>query len=178
MSLPSTPVSVSLPSVDVIGSLSSVAQAAYSVAIPVLQKALENQMLQALVVSAAVGTIAYFARQVYVYAAEKVRGLFFSSIAIKNTDQNFHTILDFISEKCVKEDSPSMIATSKKRRLHWRKAYIEYLNGQSEASNMDFRPRQDTAKRFTYRGSQILMFRKKGETLTVGYSREPKQLET
>ena len=101
-----------------------------------LKKVIDNQMLQAVVVSGAVGIIAYFSQQLYTFIYEKLRGLFLSSISIKNTDENFHTILDFISEKCVKEDSPAMMATSRKKRLHWRKAYIEYLNGASEAAQM------------------------------------------
>ena len=167
---------ISWPSIDV--TFWSVGDMAYSTAVSVLQKVFDNQMVQALVVSAAFAAICYLVREVYNFVSAKVKGLFFSTIAIKNTDENFNTILDFISEKCVREDSPAMIATSKKRKLHWRKAYIEYLNGASEASKMDYRPEENTAKHFVYRDSTILMFRRKGQTLTVGWSREPKQLET
>jgi len=50
--------------------------------------------------------------------------------------------------------------------------------GEKKVDELDIRPNDDSSLHtFNYRGTGVTVFRKKGETLTVGWSRTPMVLE-
>ena len=70
--------------------------------------------------------------------------------------------------------------TTKEKKRSWKEWKAEYLGtAEKKAPELDLRPNDDGGLHsFIYKGSTIHFYRRKGETLTVGYSRQPLKLES
>lgn len=142
----------------------------------------ENMVLQALIT----GQIAYFLqssiREIFIYVWEWFHS-FYSSITIENTDRNFDAILLYSSLLCNKTNknnssNTALIATTADKNISYAEKYRNFLLGQREADTLDYRPANAQIRTFHYRGHRVLMSRNKGEVLTIGWERSPKQMET
>eukprot|EP01038_Epipyxis_sp_PR26KG_P013782 gene13782-18487_t len=137
-----------------------------------------NPFLQTFLVGSIGTTIVYSINTLWRYTWSKVYALFRSDITINNTDPSYTAVIDFITEAFLKDQigaTGNMQVSTKKKKFTW-KDWKKEFSGMSklEAPTLDLRPNDDSAIHIIkYKGYDITFYRKKGETLTVGYDRTP-----
>ena len=139
-----------------------------------------NPMLQAFLAPSIIGVILYWLNQLWSSVLERVRAACYSSVTIESVDENYLTVLDFISKKCVATESATVLATTKKsNKGTWLQRWRDEDNGlRKKIPEFEFRP-GDSAEWhiFEYDGYRLMMLRKKGETIMTGHDRRPQTLE-
>jgi hypothetical protein len=119
--------------------------------------------------------------KIYLHLHEKIHKLFFRSVTIKNADENYVTVLNFISKRCEMTTAHHVAETYKKKNKTWKDHMQEWRTGQSsEERKFSFRPSDSKGTMATlfYKGRRIIMTRTLGSTITVGWERKPMEMES
>merc|ERR1719453_2166128 len=75
--------------------------------------------------------------------------------------------------------SGCLIASTQKRQKTWKDWRTEFLTGQRKPPKMSYHPANNNDVHFiNYAGTNILMHRRKGETVIAGWERVPMEMET
>lgn len=143
---------------------------------------LANQFLQTLFLGSAGGSIVYFISVSSKVLSSRLYGMFRSDITIRSTDPNYMAVVDFITERflnAVAGARSSMEVTTRKKKQTWKEQRAYYMGvGDKKADEVDIRPGDDSSLHtFEYMGTMMTFYRKKKETLCVGYERKPMLME-
>lgn len=151
----------------------------FSQAVSTLKSWLRNNQILQTVVLGSVGTSLFFALGAALkFGLAKIYSWYRTDVTINNVDPSYDAIIDFITEKYLKTQTGGtcnmQVSTFSKKRTFkdWKRDLTGI--GNVDIPKLDLRPASDSALHmFNYQGHNITFFRKKGETITVGYDRKP-----
>ena len=132
-----------------------------------------NQFVQ-LAVVAAIGSVAYKAQQLLRMAWLRFLNTFRCQIRLQNREREIYdAVIAFISrQKMVR--STVLLAEKKKVKLSWMERVKIWSTGEDPKPELDLKPDNTSALyTFMYKGKRVALYRKKGETITTGYNRQP-----
>lgn len=138
-----------------------------------------NQILQTFVFGSASGSLVYCLKLIWDQVWGRVYSKFRTDITIQNTDPAYEAVVDFINENHLTSAQSSMQVNTRKYDKTWKQEIREHMYGASkEAPQLDLKPNDDgQIHSFIYKSVTIQFYRKKGETLITGYSRQPSKME-
>jgi hypothetical protein len=124
-----------------------------------------NPILQAFLAPSLTGVVLYWVNQLSSTVIDRFRSLCYSSIFIESSDENYATVLDFICDKCVADESASLLATTKKKNGIWRQEWRDETSGmRKKTPTFAFRPAKSSEWHiFEYKGRRFMALRMKGE---------------
>lgn len=137
-----------------------------------------NPMMESMVAGGLISYAIYQLQSLYREIVFRIQALFYCSISIRNTDQNYTTVVDFITKFCSQDKTSLQCTTKKVSRT--RKDWIKEWNGVADKQipDMEYRPNRNTVSSFMYKGRRFVLYRAKGSTVTTGYDRRPLEMET
>ena len=138
-----------------------------------------NQFLQTFIFGSVSGSLVYVLKLVGDQIWGRVYSRFRTDITIQNTDPVYTAVVDFINENYLQSAQSSMQVNTRKNKKTWKQRYREELYGTTkEPPELDLRPNDNgQIHSFVYKSVSIEFYRKKGETLITGYSRQPLKME-
>lgn len=138
----------------------------------------QNQILQAFIASSFLGCASYLLLLLTNSALAWLRGRTYCSVTISSKDRNFDKVIDFIAKQGM-VSSGCLIASTQKKQKTWKDWRTEFLTGQRKPPKMSYHPANNNDVHFiNYAGTNILMHRRKGETVIAGWERVPMEMET
>jgi len=138
----------------------------------------QNQILQAFIASSVLGATSYILILLTNSLLAWLRGRTYCSVTISSKDRNFEKVIDFIAKQGM-VSSGCLIASTQKKQKTWKDWRIEFLTGQRKPPKMAYHPANNNDVHFIhYAGTNILMHRRKGETVIAGWERVPMEMET
>ena len=141
-----------------------------------------NQLLQTFVFGT-LSTSAYFLScGFYNLVIKRLYSFYRCEITIQNTDTSYRDVIVYVTEKFLKNQAgaTSNMQVTTLKKSSWKQSINgKYSAGKkTEAPKLEMTPNDDSAIHFfSYKGYTITLFRKKGQTITVGWERRPISME-
>ena len=144
---------------------------------------LNNQILQTFLFGSLSGSLVYGFNFVGNQIYNAIYSTFRSDVTINNSDPNYDAVVDYITDNflhCSDGHKSSMQVSTRKKKKSWRDYRDQYMDiTRKVIPQLDVRPNnQGGFVNFTYCGVDITFYRKKGETLTIGWERRPHVVES
>mmetsp|Transcript_20724 Transcript_20724/g.36868 ORF Transcript_20724/g.36868 Transcript_20724/m.36868 type:complete len:952 (-) Transcript_20724:288-3143(-) len=138
----------------------------------------KNPLMESMVATGVISYILYTIRSLTRQTWEDLKAMFYCSITVRNTDENYNAVVDYVTKFC-SQDKSSLVATTKKAKWN-RKTWRDQWNGigPKKAPEIELRPTRNVVTSFRYKGHRIFLYRTKGETITTGYDRRPLTMES
>lgn len=136
-------------------------------------KSRDNQFVQLAVVGAA-GSIIYKAQQLLRMLWTRVLSNFRCQVRLQNREREIYdAVIAFISRQKMVQ-STVLLAEKKRVKLSWMERVKIWSTGEDPKPELDLKPDNTSALyTFMYNGKRVALYRKKGETITTGYNRQP-----
>jgi mitochondrial chaperone BCS1 len=140
---------------------------------------MENQFLQGMLVPGIISVLSYGIWKLYLQLDTYLRTHLLRSVTIKKEDDNYDTVVAYITKKYVVDSQSFVAETYKQKRKTWKEWRNEFMTGKLEKPRFAFRPSDVSGaiSFFKYNGHRIMMTRNKGQTVMVGHDRKPLALE-
>jgi len=140
-----------------------------------------NQFMQTVVFGTCATGLAYYIREFSGVLINRFRAWLWSTVTIRNTDPNYNAVIDYITDNFLSKIAGArgcLQATTAKKNMTWREKRQSWLGNLKSIPTIEIRPNDDSSRHtFEFEGTEITCYRRKGETMTVGYARQPKVME-
>ncbi|GAB5359569.1 hypothetical protein AAMO2058_000554700 [Amorphochlora amoebiformis] len=138
----------------------------------------KNPIMESMVATGIISYLVYSVQDFFKRMFSEIKSMFYCSITVQNTDENYAAIVDYVSRFCARDKS-SLVATTKKEKWTIKK-WRNRRNGirEKKAPELDLRPTRNLVTSFHYKGHRIFFYRRKGQTITTGWERRPLTMES
>ena len=133
----------------------------------------DNQFVQLAVVGAA-GSLIYKGQQLLRMLWTRTLNNFRCQVRLQNREREIYdAVINFIARQKMVQ-STVLLAEKKRVKLSWTERVKIWSTGEDLKPELDLKPdNTSTLYTFIYNGKRVALYRKKGETITTGYNRQP-----
>ncbi|GMI09340.1 hypothetical protein TrRE_jg10297, partial [Triparma retinervis] len=140
-----------------------------------------NHLLQTFALPTLLSLLSYLLYTIYNILNDLTRSRFFRSITLKNQDPNYDVVVSYITRRCTLRASSHVAETYKRKNKTWKDRMREWSTGvDSDRPRFVLKPSSSkggSVSFINYKGSRVVMSRKVGETVCVGWDRKPVAME-
>lgn len=138
-----------------------------------------NQFLQTFIFGSVSGGLIYVIKILWDQVWGRIYSKFRSDVTIQNTDPVYTAVIDFINENHLTCAQSSMQVNTKVEKKTWKEEFREEMFGtENKIPKLDIKPNDDgQIHSFVYKSVMMQFYRKSGQTLITGHSRQPLKME-